>query len=359
VITLAVADTSSYPFWPYADLYTSTGGLVGTITYGHGEQYTLPATGTYVIRVYDYGFDAAGDYNFTPPWTSPLKGCIAGQKFNDLDGDGVKESGEEGLQGWTVFLDANNNGALDSGERRTVTDIDNEVSGGPWQIVSDAAASYGAPAGAAVQFPVWYTTSDLDATLTGVGLRMHFDSSKLVFNQLRNVLTAGFVQQQAPVDDAQNFDNDPSTDKFVLVSWLDLSGQWPNQVLPAKLFDAGFTLQAGLADGTATNVNFSASSKAAGYDFESRPITVTVVACNLDVDGNCQADALTDGLLILRYLFGFRGTALVEDALAADATRTDPAQIAAAHALRFVETHVQPAHECPDHGVHCPTGARG
>jgi hypothetical protein len=718
VVTLTVADTYSSPFQPYADLYTSAGSLLGTVWYGDSRQYTLPATGTYVIQVYDSGHNAAGDYNFTLQWTSPLKGCIAGQKFNDLDGDGVKESGEEGLQGWTVFLDANNNGALDSGERRTVTDIlgnysltslvsgsyhvrempqngwqqtkpstglyyptppaaayqvalsagqlvtgqdfgntqtatisglvwndangdgvqgsteaplsgwdvyldsnnngawnsgeprtttgpdgwyrfigltpgtyrvrelhpagwqqtwptgdfytvslaagawfweghfgnreappsgftvtptsglvtmegggtatftvklnsqptanvalglsssdategtaspsnltfttsnwstaqtvtvtgsddwvddgniaytiitaaavsvdpnysglnpadvsvinvdddtagftveptsglvttegggtatfaiklnsqptanvslglsssdttegtisptsltwtpgnwnvaqtvtatgvedtlvdgdiaytlvtapatssdakynglnpadvaatnlDNDPPGGPRQIVSDTAASYAGAAGAMVQFPVRYTTSNGDPTLTGLGLRMHFDSSKLVFQSLDNVLMAGFVQQQAPVDDTEDFDHDPSTDKFVLLAWSDISGQWPNQVLPTRLFDANFTLQAGLVHGTSTAVHFSASSTAAGYDFEGRSIAVAVAACSLDVDGNCIADALTDGILILRYLFGFTGTSLVEGALAPDATRTDPAAI--------------------------------
>jgi len=42
----------------------------------------------------------------------------------------------------------------------------------------------------------------------------------------------------------------------------------------------------------------------------------------LDPDGNGNCDALTDGLLELRYLFGFRGDSLVSGALAPDALRT-------------------------------------
>jgi hypothetical protein len=42
----------------------------------------------------------------------------------------------------------------------------------------------------------------------------------------------------------------------------------------------------------------------------------------LDVDGNGQVDALTDGLMILRYLFGVRGSALIAGALGTGATRT-------------------------------------
>jgi len=49
----------------------------------------------------------------------------------------------------------------------------------------------------------------------------------------------------------------------------------------------------------------------------------------LDVDASGTADALTDGVMILRDLFGFTGSALVEDALAPTAGRTDPDEIAA------------------------------
>jgi hypothetical protein len=51
--------------------------------------------------------------------------------------------------------------------------------------------------------------------------------------------------------------------------------------------------------------------------------------CTSDADANGASDALTDGLLIIRYLFGFSGATLTDGALAADATRTDPAEIAA------------------------------
>jgi subtilisin family serine protease/glutamine cyclotransferase len=51
-------------------------------------------------------------------------GEIHGSKWNDLDGDGVWDAGEPGLPGWTVYIDSNNNGALDPGEPSAVTDAD-------------------------------------------------------------------------------------------------------------------------------------------------------------------------------------------------------------------------------------------
>ncbi|MFN5513449.1 MAG: Calx-beta domain-containing protein [Cyanobacteriota bacterium] len=46
---------------------------------------------------------------------------IKGTVWNDLDGNAVNNS-ESGLTGWTVYIDANNNGQLDSGELSTQTD---------------------------------------------------------------------------------------------------------------------------------------------------------------------------------------------------------------------------------------------
>jgi hypothetical protein len=58
--------------------------------------------------------------------------------------------------------------------------------------------------------------------------------------------------------------------------------------------------------------------------------TLTVLsACNLDVDGNGTADALSDGILILRYLFDPEGAWNVNDALGSGATRTTRDQIKA------------------------------
>jgi len=41
----------------------------------------------------------------------------------------------------------------------------------------------------------------------------------------------------------------------------------------------------------------------------------------LDIDGNGQADALTDGLMVIRYLFGLRGAALIAGAVGSGAIR--------------------------------------
>ncbi len=50
-------------------------------------------------------------------------GGIRGVKYEDMDGDGTLKDGDHHrLAGWTVYLDLNNNGSLDSGEPTAVTD---------------------------------------------------------------------------------------------------------------------------------------------------------------------------------------------------------------------------------------------
>jgi hypothetical protein len=47
----------------------------------------------------------------------------------------------------------------------------------------------------------------------------------------------------------------------------------------------------------------------------------------LDIDGNGALDALTDGLLVLRFLFGFTGATLTSGAIGPGCTRCDSAAI--------------------------------
>ena len=48
---------------------------------------------------------------------------------------------------------------------------------------------------------------------------------------------------------------------------------------------------------------------------------------HVDIDGDGSTEALTDGLLLLRYLFGFDGATLIEGAISASATRTTSEEI--------------------------------
>ncbi len=66
-----------------------------------------------------------------------LTGSISGVKFNDINGDGVRQVGDTPLAGLTLFLDTNNNGVLDTGEMSTVSDVN-----GNYSFVNLAAGTY-------------------------------------------------------------------------------------------------------------------------------------------------------------------------------------------------------------------------
>ncbi|MGB1538396.1 MAG: hypothetical protein ACPHAN_11850, partial [Pseudomonadales bacterium] len=56
-----------------------------------------------------------------------------------------------------------------------------------------------------------------------------------------------------------------------------------------------------------------------------------------DVDGDGHLQALTDGLLVIRHLFGFEGSALLQGAQSVNATRTSSDEVAA-YILRFIDS---------------------
>jgi hypothetical protein len=61
-------------------------------------------------------------------------------------------------------------------------------------------------------------------------------------------------------------------------------------------------------------------------DIQSR---ITLLGDLADIDGNGDIDALTDGLLTLRYLFGLEGDALIAGVVASNATNKTAAEIEA------------------------------
>ena len=128
--------------------------------------------------------------------------------------------------------------------------------------------------------------------------------------------------------DLDDLDYDPNTDRYILIAWSSFSGNWPGS-LPIKLFDLEVTASEAALSYDAIPIRFTASSTASGYALSGTSIYGRVIAASLDIDDDGGADALTDGLLIIRNLFGFSGESLVSNALAPEANVTDSADISA------------------------------
>jgi hypothetical protein len=122
---------------------------------------------------------------------------------------------------------------------------------------------------------VRYAVSGDDPALTGLGLRLHWDSSRLALTGLTEVLSPARVALDAGCydDHTTNFDGDPATDCYALIGWASLAGDWPGGALPQTLLQAQF--ESLMAEGTQTSVNLSSSSTAAGYGFNASAAMIT------------------------------------------------------------------------------------
>jgi hypothetical protein len=87
---------------------------------------------------------------------------IRGTKWNDFNGNCLRDAGDPGLAGVTVYLDGNNNGVLDTGELSAVTLADdpataNANEAGQYRLTGLPAGSYTVrevvPAGSTQAFP--------------------------------------------------------------------------------------------------------------------------------------------------------------------------------------------------------------
>ncbi len=157
------------------------------------------------------------------------------------------------------------------------------------QVVNSAPNPQAVAPSTAVSFTATYTSQNpQDETTTGLGLRIHYDSSQLTYNSLSGLFASGAqpVSEQA---DAGNEDGDATTDRVVLVSWIDVGANWPgagNE--PTNLFTANFTTTAGF---TGTTINYTASSTAPGYTLVAPSVQIDLATTVPDVVGQTQADA--------------------------------------------------------------------
>jgi hypothetical protein len=175
--------------------------------------------------------------------------------------------------------------------------------------------------GKPVVFEISYDTNANNNQLSGLGLRVHFDSNILSYSQITNLIEQDIiVSGQGPFNDGDDFDNDPLTDQYILFGWASLYNNWPNVELPAVLMNIAFDVLTGInTDELATtSINFTETALAADHQFGANNYDLELVSLTWDFDGNGVADALTDGLMLLRYHFGLRGEYVTENAVALD-----------------------------------------
>jgi subtilisin family serine protease len=266
---------------PVLSLYNSSGQLLVSSDNDAGDgrnallQFRPAQSGTYIVCV-SGARSSSGQYLLQTQGAGG--GTITGAVFQDLDSDGTFDQGEPPLAGWTVRLDLNNDGTVD----RTAT--------------TDAAGGYrfsDVPAGTHRWWQVvpegWIQDWPPDAGAY---------TAQLAAGQSLTGENFGNRAASRSLDVDGNGTADALTDGILILRYLFApTGDWTyaDAVGPGATRTTRSELRSHLDPGRSTM---------------------------LDVDGNGTADALTDGILILRYLFAPNGTWAYGDAIGTGATRT-------------------------------------
>jgi hypothetical protein len=150
-----------------------------------------------------------------------------------------------------------------------------------------------------------------------LGNRADFDADGIPDDCDETCFALGMV---ADLDD----DNDGVMDEIDLFpfdgdEWSDLDGDKLGDNADPDTDGDGVTNVQELADGTDPMSAMSCKF--------CLPIPCPNCAGPLDVDANGKVSALSDGLIIIRYLFQFRDDVMIRGAIASDALITDPSTI--------------------------------
>ena len=113
-----------------------------------------------------------------------------------------------------------------------------------------------------------------NAKLTGLGLRLHFNSSVIEMGDYTDRLRESAQPFQIK-NDTQDYAGDPATDKYFLTPWADTSGDgWPYDAeQPATLYTVPLTALTGF-DGSI--LKFTASSTAVGYSLQASDVELMI-----------------------------------------------------------------------------------
>ena len=181
--------------------------------------------------------DDAFPYDSTE-WLDTDSDGIGNNADSDDDGDGLSDAYETQIGTNSLLADTDGDGVddgldafpLDASETSDVDQDgvgDNQDSDDNVQIISGSLSAKEIDVGQTTQLTVNYRVSDY-AKLTGLGLRLHYDSSALEMGDYFDRLIEG-AQEFHIRDDTNDFDNDAKTDKYFLTAWADTSGDgWPS-----------------------------------------------------------------------------------------------------------------------------------
>jgi hypothetical protein len=115
-----------------------------------------------------------------------------------------------------------------------------------------------------------------ESNVTGLGVKVHYDSSALTLSDISDVLQANLFigPEVANVEaDTNNEDGNADTDMLINMSWASFTGSnWPGST-PENLLTMTFDIAEGA---TSSVIGFSSSSTAAGYAFDGQAHEIAI-----------------------------------------------------------------------------------
>lgn len=160
----------------------------------------------------------------------------------------------------------------------------------------------------------------VDEELT-ISIPSNFSGDSLsYFCYAHSVMIASFdIVENTSIDSGADDNGDSSNEQ--LLSWdFDANGEADALTDGLLLLRYAF----GLRDEALTSGALALNATKTSQQIQDSLSSVSSIA---DIDGDGEFDALTDGLLLLRYLFGLRGDSLVNGAIATLATRDSSLEI--------------------------------
>ena len=152
------------------------------------------------------------------------------------------------------------------------------------QIITTTPTAIFTTPGSPVSFDVRYGVADNNFQLSGIGVTLFYDSTRLQYiaNSFTNVFNSPAPNPtESETADVGNADGDATTDRSVNIAWFTLDSSFPGldtnpMTFPIRLYTANFTATNTLG---LTNVNFVPSSNSAGYTLAPvPPLPITIAA---------------------------------------------------------------------------------
>jgi len=131
--------------------------------------------------------------------------------------------------------------------------------------VADESVSY---MGHDILIPVVQSSSASENGITGLGLRLHYDSTAFDQVSVENLHQQNLLSMEDQAD-RTDADGDPTTDRMIVVAWMAISGSVWESGAGDTLFELRGTVLG------PSRINFSSVGTAAGYAFSADSFEVT------------------------------------------------------------------------------------